>query len=95
MSGERSIEILTELSFAIPGVRHARDGTGLPGTACNGRRTFSAGSGSAISVVRAKSDGYTLLLGTNSTPGTTNSLYQKLSEDPMRDFVLIANPGVS
>jgi len=94
MTGECSNEISTELSFAIPGVRYARDGTGLPGTACNGRRTFSAGSGSAISVVRAKLDSYTLLLGINSTHGTNSSLYQKLSEDPVRDFVIIANPGV-
>ena len=62
MSGERSIEILTELSFAIPGVRHARDGTGRPSTAYNGCRVFSVGSGSAIYVVRAKSESYTLLL---------------------------------
>ena len=94
MSGERSNEILTELSFAIPGVRHARDGTGLPGTACNGCRTFSAGSDSTFSVVRAKLDSYMLLLGINSTHGTNSSLYQKLSEDSVRDFVSIANPGV-
>lgn len=39
-------------------------------------------------------DSYTLLLGINSTHGTNSSLYQKLSEDPVRDFVIIANPGV-
>ena len=61
MTGECSNEISTELSFAIPGVRHARDGTGRPSTAYNGCRVFSVGSGSAIYVVRAKSDSYTLL----------------------------------
>ena len=45
-------------------------------------------------VARAKPDGYTLLLGTNSTHGSNSALYKSLTYDPAKDFVGIADTGV-
>lgn len=45
-------------------------------------------------VARSKLDGYTLLLGTNSTHGSNSALYKSLTYDPVKDFVGIADTGV-
>jgi tripartite-type tricarboxylate transporter receptor subunit TctC len=44
-------------------------------------------------VARAKPDGYTLLLGTNSTHGSNSALYKALTYDPIKDFEPIAHTG--
>jgi tripartite-type tricarboxylate transporter receptor subunit TctC len=44
----------------------------------------------AAAVAQSPPDGYTLLLGTGSTHGTNASVYSKLSYDPVRDFVPVA-----
>ena len=44
-------------------------------------------------VARAKPDGYTLLLGTNSTHGANSALYKALAYDPIKDFAPIAPIG--
>lgn len=59
----------------------------------------------AQTVATAPADGYTLLMGTNSTNAANVSLYKKLSYDPAKDFapiarvvvgvnVLVVNPSV-
>ena len=51
------------------------------------------GAGGAIGAevaARAAPDGYTLLMGTNSTHGANPALYSKLAYDPVRDFAPIA-----
>lgn len=50
------------------------------------------GAGSTIGaayVAKAPADGYTLLLGTNSSHATAVSVYPKLPYDPLKDFVPI------
>ncbi|MGJ7492061.1 Bug family tripartite tricarboxylate transporter substrate binding protein [Variovorax sp. ZT4R33] len=50
------------------------------------------GAGSTIgaaSVAKAPADGYTLLLGTNSSHATAVSVYPKLPYDPLKDFAPI------
>jgi tripartite-type tricarboxylate transporter receptor subunit TctC len=44
----------------------------------------------AQAVATAPADGYTLLMGTNSTNAANPSLYKKLSYDPAKDFAPIA-----
>ena len=45
----------------------------------------------ASAVATAPADGYTLLMGTNSTNAANIALFKKLSYDPEKDFVPIAN----
>jgi len=54
----------------------------------------ASGSIAAASVARAAPDGYTLLMGTNSTHGANSGLFAKLPYDPIRDFVPIGLVGV-
>ena len=57
-------------------------------------RAGATGAIASAYVARAKPDGYTLLLGTNSTHGSNSALYKHLSYDPVKDYVGIANTGV-
>jgi tripartite-type tricarboxylate transporter receptor subunit TctC len=55
-----------------------------------------AGAGGLIaaqSVARAKNDGYTLLLTTNSTHSAANGLFKTVPYDPIKDFTPIARIG--
>jgi tripartite-type tricarboxylate transporter receptor subunit TctC len=54
----------------------------------------ASGSIAAAYVARAAPDGYTLLMGTNSTHGANSGLFAKLPYDPIRDFVPIGLVGV-
>ena len=57
-------------------------------------RPGASGSIAASAVARAAPDGYTLLMGTNSTHGANPGLIAKLPYDPVRDFVPIGMVGV-
>ena len=61
-------------------------------------RPGAGGNIAAEVVAKSKPDGYTLLMSTVSTHGINPSLYEKLSFDPIKDFVPIAllasNPNV-
>lgn len=54
----------------------------------------AGGSIAASAVARAAPDGYTLLMGTNSTHGANSGLIAKLPYDPVKDFVPIGLVGV-
>ncbi len=57
-------------------------------------RIGATGAIATAGVARAAPDGYTLLLGTNSTHGSNSALYKKLAYDPIKDFAPIAHTGV-
>ena len=57
-------------------------------------RAGASGSIAASAVARASPDGYTLLMGTNSTHGANPGLIAKLPYDPVKDFVPVALVGV-
>lgn len=57
-------------------------------------RVGATGAIASTAVARAAPDGYTLLLGTNSTHGSNSAMYKKLTYDPVKDFVGIADTGV-
>lgn len=57
-------------------------------------RAGATGAIATAAVARAAPDGYTLLLGTNSTHGSNSALYKKLAYDPIKDFVPIAHTGI-
>ena len=57
-------------------------------------RPGASGSIAASAVARAAPDGYTLLMGTNSTHGANPGLIAKLPYDPVKDFVPVALVGV-
>ena len=46
-----------------------------------------------IAVARAKNDGYTLLLTTNSTHSVVYGLFKNVPYDPIKDFTPIARIG--
>ena len=48
----------------------------------------------SAAVARAAPNGYTLLLGTNSTHGSNSALYKSLSYDPVAGFVPVAYTGI-
>ena len=56
-------------------------------------RVGATGAIASTYVARARPDGYTLLLGTNSTHGSNSALYKKLTYDPVKDFAGIADTG--
>lgn len=57
-------------------------------------RPGASGSIAASAVARSAPDGYTLLMGSNSTHGANSGLFAKLSYDPVRDFVPVGLVGV-
>jgi tripartite-type tricarboxylate transporter receptor subunit TctC len=57
-------------------------------------RVGATGAIASTAVARAQPDGYTLLLGTNSTHGSNSALYKKITYDPIKDFTPIAHTGV-
>jgi tripartite-type tricarboxylate transporter receptor subunit TctC len=57
-------------------------------------RVGATGAIATAGVAKAAPDGYTLLLGTNSTHGSNSALYKKLAYDPIKDFAPIAHTGV-
>jgi tripartite-type tricarboxylate transporter receptor subunit TctC len=57
-------------------------------------RVGATGAIASTAVARAKPDGYTLLLGTNSTHGTNSALYRSLAYDPIKGFEPIAHTGL-
>ncbi len=57
-------------------------------------RVGATGAIASTAVARAAPNGYTLLLGTNSTHGSNSAMYKKLTYDPVKDFVGIADTGV-
>lgn len=57
-------------------------------------RPGASGSIAASAVARGAPDGYTLLMGTNSTHGANSGLFAKLPYDPLRDFVPVGLVGV-
>ena len=57
-------------------------------------RVGATGAIAATYVARSKPDGYTLLLGTNSTHGSNSALYKSLTYDPVSGFTGIADTGV-
>ena len=72
---------MREAGFAQPIVIENRGGGG--------------GSIGSEAAARAEPDGYTLLLGTNSTHGTNPHLYAKLNYHPVDSFIAIAQIGVT
>ena len=56
-------------------------------------RVGATGAIASTYVSRARPDGYTLLLGTNSTHGSNSALYKSLAYDPIKNFVDIADTG--
>jgi tripartite-type tricarboxylate transporter receptor subunit TctC len=56
-------------------------------------RPGAGGMLSASAVARAKNDGYTLLLTTNSTHSAANGLYKNVPYDPIKDFTAVARIG--
>ena len=57
-------------------------------------RPGASGSIAASAVARATPDGYTLLMGTNSTHGANSGLIAKLPYDPIKDFVPVGLVGI-
>jgi tripartite-type tricarboxylate transporter receptor subunit TctC len=56
-------------------------------------RAGAGGLLAANAVARAKNDGYTLLLTTNSTHSVVHGLYKNVPYDPIKDFTPIARIG--
>jgi len=56
-------------------------------------RAGAGGLPAANAVARAKPDGYTLFLTTNSTHSAANGLYKNVPYDPIKDFTPIARIG--
>ena len=65
-------------------------GESLGQSVINDPRPGAGGAIGAEVAARAAPDGYTLLMGTNSTHGSNPALYARLPYDPVRDFAPIA-----
>jgi tripartite-type tricarboxylate transporter receptor subunit TctC len=94
----RSVTIITP--FAAGSVTDAaarliaqslQDSLGQPFVVEN--RAGAGGLLAASAVARAKNDGYTLLLTTNSTHSAANGLFKSVPYDPIKDFTPIARIG--
>ena len=57
-------------------------------------RVGAVGAIGAAAVARAQPDGYTLLVGTNSTHGSNPALLATMPYDPIKDFVPIVRVGI-
>ena len=57
-------------------------------------RPGANGAIAAAAVARAPADGYTLLMGTNSTHGANPGLIAKMTYDPVKDFVPVGMVGL-
>jgi len=57
-------------------------------------RVGAVGAIGASAVARAQPDGYTLLVGTNSTHGSNPALLATMPYDPIKDFVPIVRVGI-
>lgn len=53
-------------------------------------RAGAQGTIAATEVARANPDGYTLLMGTNTTQAANVGLFKKLAYDPLKDFAYVA-----
>ena len=53
-------------------------------------RAGAQGTIAATDVARANPDGYTLLMGTNTTQAANVGLFKKLAYDPLKDFAYVA-----
>lgn len=56
-------------------------------------KSGAGGSIGATAVARAKNDGYTLCLGSNSTMAINRALYRSLQYDPLKDFIPVIKTG--
>lgn len=56
-------------------------------------RVGVTGALAAAHVAKAAPDGYTLLLGTNSTHGSNSALYKNQTYDPVKDFAPVSHTG--
>lgn len=56
-------------------------------------KSGAGGSIGATAVARAKNDGYTLCLGSNSTMAINRALYRSLPYDPLKDFIPVIKTG--
>lgn len=69
-------------------------GTALGQSVVADNRPGASGSIAATAAARSPADGYTLLMGTNSTHGANPGLIKNLPYDPIRDFVAISLVGI-
>ena len=56
-------------------------------------RPGATGAVAAAAVAHMAPNGYTLLLGTNSTHGSNSALYKSIAYDPIKDFAPVAHTG--
>jgi tripartite-type tricarboxylate transporter receptor subunit TctC len=69
-------------------------GAALKQSVVTENRPGASGAIAATAVAQAAPDGYTLLMGTNSTHGANPGLIAKMAYDPVRDFVPVGLVGI-
>ncbi|MES2536961.1 MAG: tripartite tricarboxylate transporter substrate-binding protein [Pseudomonadota bacterium] len=69
-------------------------GTALKQSIVTDNRPGASGAIAATAVAQAAPDGYTLLMGTNSTHGANPGLIARMAYDPVRDFVPVGLVGI-